>query len=55
MGVAANFGTKVDVGEWSVGRKLDFVEEVGAKGSDKVVRVFAEVGVLWEEVDEISN
>ena len=55
VGVAADFGTKVDIGEWSVGCKLDFVEEVGAEGSDKVVRVLAKVGVLWEEVDEISN
>ena len=55
MGVAADFGTKVDVGEWSVGRELDLVEEVGAEGSDEVVRVLAEVGVLWEKVDEISN
>ena len=55
MGVAADFGTKVDVGEWSVGRKLDFVEEVGAEGSDEVVGVLAEVGVLGEKVDEIPN
>ena len=53
--MAADFGTKVDVGEWSVGRKLDFVEEVGAEGSDEVVGVLAEVGVLGEEADEISN
>ena len=55
VGMAADFGAKVDVGKWSVGRKLDFVEEVGAEGSDEVVGVFAEVGVLWEEVDEIPN
>ena len=55
MGVAADFGAKVDVGEWSVGRKLDFVKEVGAEGSDEVVGVLAEVGVLWEEVNKISN
>ena len=55
MGVAADFGAKVDIGEWSVGRKLDFVKEVGAERSDEVVGVLAEVGVLWEEVDEISN
>ena len=53
--MAADFGTKVDVGQWSVGRELDFVEEMGAEGSDEVVGVFAEVGVLWEEVDEISD
>ena len=53
--MAADFGTKVDVGEGSVGRKLDFVEEVGAEGSDEVVGVLAEVGVLWEEIDEVSN
>ena len=55
MGVAADFGAKVDVGQWSVGRKLDLVEEMGAEGSDEVVGVLAEVGVLWEEVDEVSN
>ena len=55
MGVAADFGTKVDVGQWSVGRELDFVEEVGAEGSDEVVGMLAEVGILWEEIDEISN
>ena len=55
MGVAANFGTKVDVREWSVGRKLDFVEEVGAKGSDEVVGVLAKVGVLGEKIDEIPD
>ena len=55
VGVAANFGTKVDVGQWSVGRELDFVKEVGAEGSDEVVGMLAEVGVLREEVDEISN
>ena len=55
MRVAADFGAKVDVGEWSVGRELDFVEKMGSEGSDKVVGVLAEVGVLWEEVDEISN
>ena len=55
MGVAADFGAKVDVEEWSVGRKLDLVEEVGTERSDKVVGVFTEVGVLWEEVDEIAN
>ena len=55
MGVVANFCAKIDVGEWSVGRKLDFMEEVGAEGSDEVVGVFAEVGVLGEKVDEISN
>ena len=48
VGVAADFGTKVDVGEWSVGRKLDFVEKVRAEGHDKVVGVFAEVGVFRE-------
>ena len=48
VGVAANFGAKVDIGEWSVGRKLDFVEEMGAERSDKVVGVLAEVGVLGE-------
>ena len=55
MGVAADFCTKVDVGEGSVGRKLDFVEEVGTEGSDEVVGVLAEVGVLGKKVDEISN
>ena len=55
MGVAADFGAKVDVGEWSVGRKLDFVEEVGVEGSDKGVGVLAKVGVLGEKVDEIPN
>ena len=55
MGVAANFGAKVDVGKGSVGGELDFVEEVRTERSDKVVGVFAEVGVLGEEVDEISN
>ena len=48
MGVAANFGAKVDVGEWSVGRKLDFVKEVGAERSNEVVGVLAEVGVFRE-------
>ena len=46
MGVAADFGTKIDVWEWSVGRELDFVEEVRAEGSDKVIGVLAEVGVF---------
>ena len=55
VGVAADFGTKVDVGEWSVGCELDFVEEVGLEGGNEVVRVLAEVGILWEEVDEIPN
>ena len=55
VGMAADFGAKVDVGEGSVGRKLDFVEEVGVERSDEVVGVLAEVGVLWEEIDEISN
>ena len=53
--MAADFGAKVDVGEWSVGRKLDFVKEVGAERSDEVVGVLAEVGILGEKVDEISN
>ena len=53
--MAADFGAKVDVGEWSVGRKLDLVEEVGAERSDEVVGVLAKIGVLREEVDEISN
>ena len=48
MRVAADFGAKVNVGEWSVGHKLDFVKEVGAEGSDEVVGVFAEVGVFGE-------
>ena len=55
MGVAANFGAKVDVGEGSVGRKLDFVEKVGTEGSDEVVGVLAEIGVFGEKVDEISD
>ena len=55
VGVAADFGTKVDVGKGSVGRKLDFVEKVGTEWSDEVVGVLAEVGVLGEKVDEISN
>ena len=55
MGVAADFGAKVDIWEWSVGRELDFVKEVGSERSDKVVRVLAKVSVLWEEVDEISD
>ena len=55
VGVAADFGAKVDVGEGSVGRKLDFVEEMGAEGSDEVVGVFAKVGVLGEKIDEIPN
>ena len=46
MGVAANFGAKVDVGKGSVGGELDFVEEVRTEGSDKVVGVLAEVGVF---------
>ena len=53
--MATDFGTKVDVREWSVGRKLDFVEEMGAEGSDKVVGVLVEVGILQKEVDEIPN
>ena len=55
MGVVADFGTKVDVREWSVGCKLDLVEEVGAEGSDEVVGVLAEVSVFGEKVDKISN
>ena len=55
MGVAANFGAKVDVGKGSIGRELDFVKKVGAERSDEVVGVFAEVGVLGEEVDKISD
>ena len=55
MGVAADFGAKVDVGKGSIGCELDFVEEMGSEGGNEVVRVFAEVGVFWEEVDEISN
>ena len=55
MGVAADFGAKVDVGKRSVGCKLDFVEEVGVEGGNEVVGVLAEVGILWEKVDEISN
>ena len=43
------------LGKGSVGRKLDFVEEVGAEGSDEVVGVLAEVGVFGEKVDEIPN
>ena len=55
VGVAADFGAKVDVGEGPVGSELDFVEEMRTEGSDEIVRVFTEVGVLWEEVDEISD
>ena len=55
MGMAADFSAEVDVGEGSVGCKLDFVEEVGSEGSDKVVGVLVEVGILREEVDKISN
>ena len=55
MGVAANFGAKVDVGKGSIGDELDFVEEVGSEGGDEVVGVLAEVGVLEKKVDEISN
>ena len=55
VGMATDFGTKVDVGEWSIGCKLNLVEKVGAERSDKVVGMLAKVGVLWEEVDEISN
>ena len=39
VGVAADFGAKIDVREWSVGRELDFVEEMRAEGSDEVVGV----------------
>ena len=55
MGVAADFGTKVDVGEGPVGCELDFVEEVGAERSDEVVGVFAKVGVLGKKVDEVPD
>ena len=55
VGVAADFSAKVDVWKGSVGRELDFVEEVGTERSDEVVGVLAEVGVLGEEVDEILN
>ena len=48
VGVAADFSAKINVGEGSVGRKLDLVEKVGAEGSDKVVGVLAEVGVFRE-------
>ena len=48
MGVTANFGAEVDIRKGSIGRELDFVEEVGMEGSDKVVRVFAEVGIFGE-------
>ena len=55
MGVTANFGAKIDVGKGPFGCKLDFVEEMGSEGGNKVVRVFAEVGILWEEVYKIPN
>ena len=48
MGVLANFSTKINIGERSVGRKLDVMKKVGAEGSDKVVGVFTEVGVFGE-------
>ena len=48
MGVAANLGAKVDVRKGSVGSELDFVKKVRTEGSDKVVGVLAEVGVLGE-------
>ena len=54
VGVTADFSAKVDVWKGSVGRKLDFVEEVRTEGSDKVVGVFAEVSILWE-VDKIPD
>ena len=46
--MAADFGTKVDVGKGAIGCKLDFVKEVGAEGSDEVVGMLAEVGVFGE-------
>ena len=55
MGVTANFGAKVDIGKRSVSCELDFVEEMGSEGGNEVVGVLTEVGVLWEEVDEIPN
>ena len=55
MGVAADFGAKVDIRKGPVGCELDFVKEVGSEGGNEVVGVLAKVGVLWEEVDEISN
>ena len=48
MGVSADFSAKINVGEGSVGRKLNFVKKVGAEGSDEVVGVLAKVGVLRE-------
>ena len=55
MGVTANFTAKIDVGEGSIGHKLDFVVEMGSEGGNEVVGVLAEVSILWEEVDEIPN
>ena len=55
MGVSADFSTKINVGEGSVGCKLDFVEEMGSERGNEVVRVLAKVGIFWEEVDEILN
>ena len=46
--VAADFGTKVDIGKGSVGGKLNFVEKMGAERSDKVVGVFVEISVFGE-------
>ena len=45
-GVSSYFGTKVDVGEWAVGSKLDVVIDEGAKGGDKEIGVVVELSVL---------
>ena len=44
-GVSSYFGTKVDVGEWAVGSKLDVVIDEGAERGDKEVGVIVELCV----------
>jgi hypothetical protein len=52
--VAAELGTKVDVGEWSVGGELDIVILVGMEGGDKVGRVVVKGVPQGDVLEEVT-
>ena len=55
MGVTADFGAEMDVGEGAVGSDLDGVKYVRAEGSDPEIGVVLEVVVAGDVVEEVFD
>ena len=53
--MAADLGTKVDIGNWTVCCELDSVVNAGAERGDKEVRVVVEFGKAGDGAEDVSE